>query len=181
LLGGSEGGAITARAYAPLFAARGYAVLGLPYYSPAFNPDKLPGLPTSFTDIPVDRLAAVHAWLRKQRGLNLSRIGIWGVSMGGEFALIAATKNRWIRAVAAIAPSDVVTEGWGKAGPALPAFSWEGKPFPFQPYDGMDREIAKAARDCRWTFDEPRSTAATPILSDWRRREYRSSATRAVF
>jgi dienelactone hydrolase len=146
LLGGSEGGAITARAYAPLFAARGYAVLGLPYYSPVFNPDKIPGLPTSFTDIPVDRLSAVHAWLRKQTGVDLDRIGIWGASMGGEFALIAATKYRWIRAVAAIAPSDVVTEGWGKAGPARPAFSWNGRPLPFQPYDGMDREIAKAAQ-----------------------------------
>jgi dienelactone hydrolase len=146
LLGGSEGGAITARTFAPLFAARGYAVLGLPYYSPSFNPDKVLGLPTSFIDIPVDRLTAVHAWLSHQSGVNLDRVGLWGASMGGEFALIAATKYRWIRAVAAIAPSDVVTEGWGKAGPARSAFSWDGKPLPFQPYDGMDREIAKAAR-----------------------------------
>jgi dienelactone hydrolase len=152
LLGGSEGGTITARTYAPLFAARGYAVLGLPYYSPAFNPDKVPGLPTSFTDIPVDRLAEVHAWLRKQSGVNLDRIGIWGLSMGAEFALIAATKYPWIRAVAAIAPSDVVTEGWGVTGPARSAFSWNGKPLPFQPYEGMDREIAKAAQGLPMDF-----------------------------
>jgi dienelactone hydrolase len=152
LLGGSEGGAVIARVYAPVFAARGYAVLGLPYYSPAFNPDKVPGLPTSFIDIPVDRLAAVHAWLRQRSGVNLGRIGIWGGSMGAEFALIAATKYRWIRAVAAIVPSDVVTEGWGTPGPARPAFSWHGKPLPFQPYDGMDREIAKAARGLPMDF-----------------------------
>ncbi|MEM6909554.1 MAG: hypothetical protein AAF494_12835 [Pseudomonadota bacterium] len=47
ILGGSEGGDTGARAKAPLFLAEGYAVLGLPYYSPAWS-----GQATQFSDLP---------------------------------------------------------------------------------------------------------------------------------
>lgn len=64
VLGGSEGGSATARGFALRFASLGYAAFGLPYYDPGYNPtDRLPGLPSAFQDIPVDRLAAVRDWL----------------------------------------------------------------------------------------------------------------------
>jgi dienelactone hydrolase len=147
VLGGSEGGSSTARTLAPLFAARGYATLGLPYYDPGYDPtDKLPGLPTSFSVIPVDRLAVVRDWLIRQPSADADRIGIWGASKGAEFALIAATRYAWIKAVAAIVPSDLVWEGWGQAGPTTASFSFAGRPLAFQPYSGMDAELAKAAK-----------------------------------
>ena len=147
VLGGSEGGSSTARALAPLFAARGYATLGLPYYDPGYDPaERLAGLPASFSEIPVDRLAAVRQWLSDQPSADVDRIGIWGASKGAEFALIAATRYGWIRAVAAIVPSDVVWEGWGQTGPATASFSFAGRPLPFQPYSGMAAELAKASR-----------------------------------
>ena len=147
VLGGSEGGSSTAKALAPLFAARGYATLGLPYYDPGYDPtDRLAGLPTSFSDIPVDRLAVVRDWLMRQPSADAERIGIWGASKGAEFALIAATHYRWIKAVAAIVPSDLVWEGWGQTGPASASFSFAGRPLAFEPYSGMDAELAKAAK-----------------------------------
>ena len=147
VLGGSEGGSSTARSFAPLFAARGYATLGLPYYNPGYDPTSLvPGLPSSFTDIPVDRLATVRDWLATQPGADAGRIGIWGASKGAEFALIAASRFGWIKAVAAIAASDVVWEGWGRRGPPASSFAFEGQPLAFQPYVGMDAELAKAAK-----------------------------------
>ena len=147
VLGGSEGGSSTARTLSPLLAARGYAVLGLPYYNPGYDPgDLTPGLPASFTDIPVDRLEQVRAWLARQPGVNSGRIGLWGASKGAEFALIAATRFPWVKAVAAIVPSDLVWEGWGRAGAPTASFAFGGKPLAFQPYDGMAAELAKAAR-----------------------------------
>ncbi len=147
VLGGSEGGASTAKAFAPLFAARGYAVLGLPYYAPGYDPAAhIPGLPTSFTDIPVDRLEQVHAWLLSRPDVDADRIGVWGASKGAEFALIAATRFPWIKAVAAVVPTDVVWEGWGRPGPPTASFAWRGAPLPFQPYEGMDAQLAKAAK-----------------------------------
>ena len=147
VLGGSEGGSSTAKAIAPLFAARGYSTLGLPYYDPGYDPtDRLAGLPNSFSDIPVDRLAAVRNWLMHRPSADVSRIGIWGASEGAEFALIAATHYTRIKAVAAIVPSDLVWEGWGQNGPATASFSFAGRSLPFQPYSGMAAELAKAAK-----------------------------------
>jgi len=68
------------------------------------------------------------------------------VSKGAEFALIAASQYSWIGAVVAVVPSDVVWEGWGGAGPTTASFALGGKPLAFQPYGGMDVELAKAAR-----------------------------------
>lgn len=146
VLGGSEGGISAARDLAPLFAARGYATLGLPYYDPGYDPsDRVAGLPHSFTNIPVDRLAAVRGWLATCADADVDRLGIWGASKGAEFALIAASRYPWIGAVVAIVPSDVVWEGWGGTGPTTASFAFDGKPLAFQPYGGMDVELAKAA------------------------------------
>lgn len=147
VLGGSEGGSSTARAMAPLFAARGYATLGLPYYDPGYDPsDRIEGLPHSFTAIPVDRLATVREWLKARPDADANRIGIWGASKGAEFALIAASRYSWIKAVVAVVPSDLVWEGWGGSGPATASFAFNGRPLAFEPYAGMDAELAKATR-----------------------------------
>lgn len=147
VLGGSEGGAWVARSVGPLIAARGYAVLGLPYYAPAYDPaNRLDGLPTTFSDIPVDRLALARRWLQERPDADASRIGLWGVSKGAEFALIAASRYPWIGAVAAVVPTDVVWEGWGGEGPTTSSFSFDGHPLPFVPYLGMDAALARAAR-----------------------------------
>ena len=147
VLGGSEGGSGTARSIAPLFAAQGYATLGLPYYDPGYDPtDRLPSLPRSFTDIPVNRLAIVRRWLERQPQADAHRIGIWGVSKGAEFALVAASRYGWIKAVTAVVPSDLVWEGWGPPGPKTASFAFNGRPLAFEPYADMEAELAKAAR-----------------------------------
>jgi dienelactone hydrolase len=148
-LGGSEGGSLSVRRAAGLWASMGYAVLALPYYSPGGwdangpTPPELPQLPAAFAEIPVDRLESARAWLQRQPGVDATRIGLLGVSKGAEFALLAATKMPWIRAVVAVVPSDVVWEGWGPGVPAgqKPSFSWQGQPLPFVPYVGFAQEM----------------------------------------
>lgn len=142
VLGGSEGGDSTAKTYAPIFAGRGYAVLGLPYYN-SFGTGRIEGLSDAFADIPVDRLAAVRDWLATQPGIDAGRIGVWGVSKGAEFALIAASRYPWLKAVAAIVPSDVVWEGWGVPGQRPSSFAFGGSPLAYVPYDGIEAEFAK--------------------------------------
>src|SRR3990167_4572765 len=70
-----------------------------------------------------------------------------GTSKGAEFALIAGTKMPWIKAIAAIVPTDVVWEGWGPA--AAPgkssSFAWRGKALDFVPYKDFQQEFAGAA------------------------------------
>lgn len=144
-LGGSEGDDIGARMSAPTLASQGFAVVGFPYYSPAYGgqKSKFPELPRAFTEIPVDRLEKVLDAIAEHPQLDVSRVGLHGVSKGGEFVLAAASRIDRFRAVAAIVPSDVIWEGWGRSGPAKSSFSFRGKPLPFVPYKGMEIEIAK--------------------------------------
>lgn len=149
-LGGSEGGDSTARWFAPSMASRGYAVVGLPYYSPAWGdqPQDVPGLPRAFAEIPLDTLESVRDWIRARPDLDGGRIGLWGVSKGAEFVLAASSRLDGFAAVAAIVPSDVIWEGWGRGWgvPAFGSFSWRGKGLPFVPYLGMGEEFAKRQR-----------------------------------
>jgi len=147
ILGGSEGGNSAARQKAPWFLAQGYAVLGLPYYSPSYiSPDSsVPGLPEAFHDIPIDRLETALAWLRAQADVRADRIGLYGVSKGAEFALAGASRIDGFAAVVAIVPSDVIWEGWGPGTVTgkSSGFSWRGAPLPFVPFIEMNAEIAK--------------------------------------
>ncbi len=145
LLGGSEGGDRSARALGKRFLAEGYAVYGLPYYSPAWggNPQQFPGLPQAFADIPVDRAETARAWLAARNDVRANDIAIYGVSKGAEFALLAGSKIDGFAAIAAIVPSDVVWEGWGAGNGIRPSsFSWQGQALPFVPYEGMGQEFA---------------------------------------
>ena len=149
ILGGSEGGALIAR-NAPVYASRGYAVLALPYSSPAQwgangpLPPELPELPIAFADLPVERLQTARDWLAAQPGVDAQRIGVLGTSKGAEFALLAAVRMPWIRSVVAVVPSDVVWEGWGEgvAPGTRSGFAWKGQALPFVPYKGFAEEFA---------------------------------------
>jgi poly(3-hydroxybutyrate) depolymerase len=157
VLGGSEGGSSYGRELGPQLALRGYAAIALPYYNPGWTNEALPGLPTTFTDIPVDRLALVHRYIQSRNDLDENRIGISGVSKGGEFAMIAATRFNWLRAVIGIVPSDVVWEGWGTkaAEGTSSSFAWNGKALPFTPYGGMNETIAALSRGERRSLTVP--------------------------
>jgi dienelactone hydrolase len=149
-MGGSEGGSHTAREAALRLASQGFAVLGLPYYSPSGwgpngpTPPELPTLPQTFVNIPVDRLQTARDWLARQPGVDADRIGLYGVSKGAEFALLAASRMPWVRSVVAVVPTDVTWEGWGQDVPPgqSASFAWQGQPLPFVPYKGMAQEMA---------------------------------------
>ncbi|MBL0966014.1 MAG: MBL fold metallo-hydrolase, partial [Blastomonas sp.] len=148
VLGGSEGGSATGRALAPRFAEMGYAALALPYYNPPWTGEDLPGLPQAFVDIPADRLAAVRDWAQGRGDIAADRIAVYGVSKGGEFAMLAAARHPWLRAIVGIVPSDVVWEGWGTraAEGSTSSFAWQGEPLAFVPYLGMGEAIAALTR-----------------------------------
>ncbi len=147
VLGGSEGGDSTANNVGAKLASRGYAVVGLPYYSPAYwgQEPQFPQLPRGFHNIPVDRLEQVRDWLIARDDVMGDRIGLYGVSKGAEFALLGASLIDGFSAVVAYVPSDVVWEAWGPGTTEgqSSCFSWRGEPLPFVPYKGMSAEIAK--------------------------------------
>ena len=147
VLGGSEGGDFAARLIAPKLASRGYAVVGLPYFSPTYwgQQPQFPELPRAFHNIPVDQLEQVHDWLCEREDVNGHKIGLYGVSKGAEFVLLGSSLIDGFGAVVTYVPSDVVWEAWGPGTTEgeSSCFSWRGKPLPFVPYVGMSEEIAK--------------------------------------
>jgi dienelactone hydrolase len=147
VLGGSEGGDALARRFAPAFVEQGYAVLGLPYYSPDWSGrgSQFPQLPAAFFNIPVETVGNARDWLCRRSDVRCDAMGVYGVSKGAELALLAGSLIDGFQAIVAIVPSDVVWEGWGPG--AEPgggsSFSWRGEPLPFVPYVGMNEELAK--------------------------------------
>lgn len=145
VLHGADGGTGASERYGRKLASEGYAVVGLPYYSPDWGqygpPKAIAELPGSFIDIRIDQLAELRAWIMTKPDLDAGRIALFGGSKGAEFALIAASKYPWLTSVVAFAPSDLVWEGWGletlEAEGTRSSFSFEGKPLPFMPYKGF--------------------------------------------
>lgn len=148
-LGGSEGGSVAVRAAAALLASHGYAVLALPYYSPPGwspagpTPPEIAALPSAFADIPVERVQAARDWLVRQHGVEAARVGLYGISKGAEYTLLAASRMPWVASAVAVLPSDVVWEGWGPgvAPGQRASFAWRGAPLPFVPYRGFAEEF----------------------------------------
>lgn len=149
-LGGSEGGSVVSVYIAEALAARGFAALALPYYSPArwgaqgpMAPE-LPSLPGSFAKIELAQLETARDWLRRQAEVDGDRIALWGASKGGEFVLAGASRIEGFKAVVAVVPSDVIWEGFDMMKGAMnqPSFSWHGEPLPFVPYQGYAQEVS---------------------------------------
>jgi dienelactone hydrolase len=145
ILHGADGGVDASRRFGPKLASLGYAVVGLPYYSPdwgAYGPPKaIPELPGSFIDIRIDQISELRDWLKTRPDVDADRFALFGGSKGAEFALIAASRYPWITSVVAMAPSDLVWEGWGlemvEAEGTRSSFSFQGQPLPFMPYVGF--------------------------------------------
>lgn len=174
VLGGSEGGSKAVRSMALNLAARGFAVLALPYYSPSSwnSPEReLPALPRSFVDIPVDRLNQARAWLKSRADVDGGRIALYGTSKGAEFALIAASKMKWISSVVAIVPSDVVWQGWGPdvipADARRSSFSYAGKALPFVPNKDFVQELSgfQSGVEVRYRRPHDKGRAADPAAA----------------
>ena len=175
LLGGSEGGSAVTRGAAQL-ASHGFAVLALPYYSPAVWPSEkaeLPTLPAAFTDIPIDRLTEARAWLQargaEKADVDATRIAIYGTSKGAEFALLAGVHLRWVTSIVAVVPSDVVWEGWGpniEPGKRS-SFSLNGKPLPFVPYEDFAKEFMgfRTGDEVRIRRPQDKGRAANPAAA----------------
>lgn len=148
LLHGSEGGGTTsAKTLARRFAARGFAAYAVLYVAYPYA-GSFAAVPNAFVNIPVETLDRARNWMGAQMQADTSRTGLWGVSKGAEFALVAASRRTWPRAVVACVASDVVWSGFGRvAAPGEVFSSWSdrGKSLPAIPYDNYDDVFANKA------------------------------------
>ena len=104
VLSGSGGGLTPASSFPGGLASRGYAVLSLAYFG-------VDGLPPSLHDIPLEYFGTALQWLAAQPSVDPERIGVLGISRGGELALLLGSIYPQIHAVVAYLPSDIVVGG----------------------------------------------------------------------
>jgi dienelactone hydrolase len=130
VLGGSEGGEKSSQRLGSLLAAHGYGVLALAYF-------KADGLPPQFQEIPLEYFGKAIAWLQAQPLADGRKIGLYGISKGGETALLIASRQPEIKAVVAAVPSSVVWQGFDTTNynSVKPGFTLGGVPVAYLPYD----------------------------------------------
>lgn len=130
VLGGSEGGEQGGRVLGRALAAEGYGVLSLAYF-------RAQGLPPTLQNIPLEYFDRALAWLARQPLADPKRLGIYGISVGGETALAVASRRPELRAVVAAVPSSVIWQGFDPANyrSIQSTYSVNGTGVPYLPYD----------------------------------------------
>lgn len=160
IVGGADTLGLNRETVMPQLVAAGYSVFYFATYEIIFGPSKptVEALPTRYVNIPIDRLNHVRDWLLDQPGVDANRIGLYGHSRNAAYVLLAATRIDWVDAVAAIAPSDVIWEGWGdgvKLG-TTSSYTWKNEPLAYVPYsENWFRETAKFSRGERGRLRTP--------------------------
>lgn len=124
----------------------------------------MPGLPAELVEVPVESVERACAFLR---GCGYERIGVYGISKGGELALLAASLMTELTCAVALSPLDHVMPGitgtGGLAGKGVSmrsSWTWRGEPLPCAPggtrlpYAGILRRlIAERQLDMRFVYE----------------------------
>ena len=145
LLHGSEGGDVEeARQSAARFASQGFAVFALNYFAWDFK--GITTIPNVHVNTEIETIGKVRDWLANRPEVDVSRLGLWGVSKGAEFVEVAAIRYPEIKAAIACVGSDSVWEGYGLDDPRatrgrenrqrparISSWSWKGEPLPYIP------------------------------------------------
>jgi len=110
-----------------LLASHGIAALALQYFG---DPEPIPD---TLFEVPVEYTERAAAWLRDQKAVTGSEIGVFGFSRGGSLALLLGSRSDAIGAIAGWVPSGVVWEGlYADRTPAdTSAWSIDGEPLPY--------------------------------------------------
>lgn len=105
MFGGSDGIYNLTKLVAEQYVKRGMTVLALAYWNE-------PGLPDSFEKVPVESVEKAVLWLR---GQEFAKVGLWGISMGAELALLAGSlMPELISCVTAVCPTNICGQGFVK-------------------------------------------------------------------
>ena len=126
MFGGSDGIYNLTKMIAEQYVKRGMTVLALAYWNE-------PGLSDGFEKVPVESVEKAVLWLH---GQGFEKVGLWGISMGAELALLAGSlMPELISCVTAVCPTNICGQGFVKKKSVqtleCSAFSWRGKDLPW--------------------------------------------------
>jgi dienelactone hydrolase len=131
LVGGSGGGIGWQDEMATLLSERRFVVMALAYFG-------MDDLPKELERIPLEYFDRALAWLKAQPYVDPTRIGIGGVSKGGELGLLIASRHPEISGVAVFVPSGVVFQSIASGYPHTSSWTYQGKDLPFVAYGKVE-------------------------------------------
>ncbi len=144
LIGGSEGGIWPSDEKTVLdLQGHGYHVVTVAYFG-------LKGLPDSLSKIDLEPFGEAIQVYKKHKGVNSERIGIIGVSKGGELALILGSLYHDIHMVVGIVPSHVAFQGINTTLFHHSSWQYKGKEVSYVPYSHFSLATLKGV----WTGEQ---------------------------
>ena len=121
VLGGSEGGLPTRNA--AWLASHGYAAFALAYF-------RYENLPAQLEGIPLEYFGQALEWMKSRPEIAGEKLGVMGVSRGGELALQLGSMYPQIKTVVAFVPANArhqsCCSGGGRMGFSSAAWTWKG-------------------------------------------------------
>jgi dienelactone hydrolase len=136
VVGGSNGGLAWSQEMAALLASHGYAAFALAYFA-------MEGLPPTLDRIPLEYFGTALDWLSEQTTVAANKIGVVGLSRGGELALLLGATYPEIRAVVAYVPSGILWPAYPESGHG--AWTLCGEEIPYAKtltYEQWDKALA---------------------------------------
>ncbi|MDO6426851.1 acyl-CoA thioester hydrolase/BAAT C-terminal domain-containing protein [Thalassotalea sp. 1_MG-2023] len=151
VLGGSSGRLNTE--YSEILAANGIVVLSLAYF-------KAEGLPQTLDNVPVEIVSRGLDYLQSLPQVEVTQLGILGVSRGSELAFLSASVDNRVRAVAGIVPSSVSWHGqtganaWSLQSKPVAALTFERRsPVPIFERAKLALDDQQAVKRAQFSFD----------------------------
>jgi esterase/lipase len=121
-LGGSGSSLGVNQVIAAPLASHGFNVLSVPYFGEK-------GLPDQLSEVPLEYFERVFNWLSKNPITAGKDIQLFGMSKGGELALLLASRYPFITKVALFSPHAYSFQGL--AYKDRPSWTYAGKPLPY--------------------------------------------------
>ncbi|MFZ0392608.1 MAG: acyl-CoA thioester hydrolase/BAAT C-terminal domain-containing protein [Terracidiphilus sp.] len=132
VLGGSEGGMPIRRA--AWLASHGYVALALCYF-------RCQGRSDTLLRIPLEYFQQALGWLIERPEVDPQRLGVMGVSRGGELALQLGSMFPALKAVVAYVPANVRYPACCGYPGLMPAWTWGGRDLTYAPPRLRDRSM----------------------------------------
>ncbi|WP_233710674.1 acyl-CoA thioester hydrolase/BAAT C-terminal domain-containing protein [Natronococcus pandeyae] len=128
--------------YAAALAHRGFTTFALQYFGG-------PGLPDDLVEIPLEYVETAAQWLLEHERVSSGRIGVIGMSRGGELGLLAGSRFDEIGPVVSVVGSGLVWEGGATIAdlPETSSWSLDGEPVLYVPYDLDAAEDGMSGRE----------------------------------
>lgn len=148
--GGSEGGDGAVIHEAELLASHGIPTLAIAYFD-------APGLPCSLSNIPIEYFVKAIHWLRRQPGVDPTRVWAWSVSRGSEaLGLVATHWPDLLHGLIDESGSSVVNESFVGNCPATAVSAWtlHGSVVPYDTAVGTTGLIPSLARFATIPFND---------------------------